>query len=57
MKYIDEHWNQVVPHILDYNYTIPQENINKVSELIRKEYIGNTKLAKGNTESFIQVIH
>lgn len=44
-----------MPHILDYNYTVPEEQINNVSELIRKEYIGSTALAKGNTEQFIQV--
>ncbi|VVC27651.1 Hypothetical protein CINCED_3A005726 [Cinara cedri] len=56
MKHIDENWNNVIPHILDYNYTIPGEQINNVSQLIRKEYIGNTVLKKGNTEQFIQMI-
>ncbi|XP_060833735.1 venom carboxylesterase-6-like [Rhopalosiphum padi] len=56
LKYIDENWNKVLPHILDYNYTIPQDKIDYVSELIRKEYIGSKKLVKGNTEEFIQMI-
>lgn len=57
LKYIDENWNKVMPHILDYNYTIPQDKIDNVSELIRKEYMGSKKLIKGNTEQFIQVLH
>jgi len=44
-----------MPHILDYNYTIPQFKIDYVSQLIRKEYMGSTELIKGNTEQFIQV--
>jgi len=55
LKYIDEDWNKVMPHILDYNYTIPQDKIANVSELIRKEYLGSKELVKGNTEEFIQV--
>jgi len=57
LKYIDENWNQVIPHILDYNYTIPQDKIENVSELIRKEYMGSKTLVRGNTEQFIQVLH
>jgi len=57
LKYIDEHWNKVLPHILDYNYTIPQNKIDNVSKLIRKEYIGSKRLIKGNTEQFIQVLN
>jgi len=57
LKYIDEDWNKVMPHILDYNYTIPQDKIDNVSELIRKEYLGSKELVKGNTEQFIQVLN
>jgi len=57
LKYIDENWNKVLPHILDYNYTIPQDKIDNVSELIRKEYVGVKRLVKGNTEQFIQVLN
>lgn len=55
MKYIDENWNRVIPHILDYNYTVPQERRDRVSELMRKEYMGDAELARGNTDGFIQV--
>lgn len=44
-----------MPHILDYQYTIPQGYSERVSKLIREEYMGNTKLMKGNTDNFIQV--
>jgi len=57
LKYIDENWNKVMPHILDYNYTISQDKIDNVSELIRKEYMGSKLLVKGNTEQFIQVLN
>lgn len=57
LKYIDEDWNKVMPHILDYNYTISQDKIDNVSELIRKEYLGSKELVKGNTEQFIQVLN
>ena len=57
MEYIDKNWNKVLPHILDYNYTIPQDKIDNISKLIRKEYIGSTELVKGNTEQFIQVLN
>lgn len=56
LKYIDENWNKVIPHILDYNYTVSREKIDKVSELIRKEYMGDSDLTIGNTEGFIQVM-
>jgi len=57
LKYINENWNKVMPHILDYNYTISQDKIDDVSELIRKEYLGSKELVKGNTEQFIQVLN
>lgn len=56
LRHIDKNWNEVIPHILDYNYTVSPGNINNVSETIRKEYMSDGDLIKGNTEQFIQVL-
>ncbi|XP_050548710.1 esterase E4-like [Daktulosphaira vitifoliae] len=56
LKYIDEHWNEVIPHILDYNNTIPHSRLNEVSQRIRKEYMGDKPLVKGDTTEFIKMI-
>lgn len=55
LKYIDGNWNSVVPHILDYNYTAAAGTMDRISELVRKEYVGDGNLTVGNTDGFIQV--
>ncbi|XP_050428947.1 venom carboxylesterase-6-like [Adelges cooleyi] len=56
LNHIDKNWNQVIPHILDYNYTVPSSRIDEVSQRIRIEYMGEQPLVKGKTAEFIQMI-
>uniref|UniRef100_A0A2S2Q259 Carboxylic ester hydrolase n=1 Tax=Sipha flava TaxID=143950 RepID=A0A2S2Q259_9HEMI len=56
LKFITENWNQVIPHLLDFNYTVQPDKINNVSQLIRKQYLDSEDLVIGNTAKFIEMI-
>lgn len=41
LKELDNKWNEIVPHLLDYNYTVPEYKLNEVSTNIRRYYLGD----------------
>lgn len=55
LKEINANWNDIVPHILDYNFTIPQKELNKVSQIIRQTYMGDKQLTMDNFYDFVKV--
>ncbi|KAL3270431.1 hypothetical protein HHI36_020986 [Cryptolaemus montrouzieri] len=56
LQYIDENWNQVMPHILHYNFTVEHTDLDTVSQKIRKEYLGQEKLTKKNFNKLIDLM-
>lgn len=56
LKYIENNWNAVLPHILHYNYTIDIKEHDRVSQMIRKEYLGNKKLDRETYHDLIDAI-
>lgn len=46
LKHLDENWNMIAPHLLDYNYTIAPEYLNLTSQQIRSFYLGDQSLTK-----------
>ncbi|EFA11999.1 esterase 6 precursor [Tribolium castaneum] len=53
---LDERWNDLVPHLLDYNYTVERTKMDEVSQKIRKYYLGNKQVTKSTYMDFIPVV-
>ncbi|KAL1399864.1 hypothetical protein pipiens_007889 [Culex pipiens pipiens] len=62
---IDERWNQLVPHILDYHTSLggddadnEEEEVrrNEISQMIRKRYLGRRMLSDNSFRDFIRMI-
>ncbi|XP_034952492.1 venom carboxylesterase-6-like [Chelonus insularis] len=56
LKELDARWDSLVPHILDYNYTIPLDKQIEVNKKIRKYYIGDSPVDKTTAWSIIHMI-
>ncbi|XP_057321823.1 venom carboxylesterase-6-like [Microplitis mediator] len=54
MEELDKNWDKILPHLLDYNYTIPASRHGEVSRKIRSHYLGRKKL---NKVSVLPLIH
>ncbi|XP_017776975.1 PREDICTED: venom carboxylesterase-6-like [Nicrophorus vespilloides] len=53
---IDARWNEIIPHLLEYNYTLnPTEKLD-VSSKIKQFYFGNEKPSRDNFNKFIEMI-
>lgn len=55
MKEVDENWNSIAPHLMDYNYTITPELRDSVSEKIRQHFLGNEKISPTNYKPLTKV--
>ncbi|KAJ3644894.1 hypothetical protein Zmor_022594 [Zophobas morio] len=54
LQQIDTRWNELLPFILDYNYTVDAKLRDDVSQKIRKQYLGERKVDK---DSFVDFTH
>ncbi|XP_066589450.1 venom carboxylesterase-6-like [Prorops nasuta] len=48
LQHLDINWNLIAPHLLDYNYTLPQDQHVNVAQMIRKQYLDSKPI---NTET------
>lgn len=55
LKDLDENWNTIAPHFLDFNYTIPREKHVEVAKLIRNHYFGSKQIDRMTIKPIIQV--
>lgn len=55
LKLLDENWDLLAPHFLDYNYTLPKEKHVEVARLIRKYYFESNKIDKTTVKHLIDV--
>ncbi|XP_066257357.1 venom carboxylesterase-6-like isoform X1 [Euwallacea similis] len=55
LKEIDSRWNELLPFILHYNETLPAELKNKVSQLIRRQYMGDKPINRETFASFVDI--
>ena len=39
LQELNDHWDDILPHLLDYNFTSPVEKHPEISQLIRDEYL------------------
>lgn len=51
---INARWNELIPHILDYNYTVPNERHDEVSVSIRKKYFNEKPV---NEETYLTLVN
>uniref|UniRef100_A0A8D8SMT7 Carboxylic ester hydrolase n=1 Tax=Cacopsylla melanoneura TaxID=428564 RepID=A0A8D8SMT7_9HEMI len=56
MKHINENWISLAPHILDYNFTVPDNLKDEIAEKIRRQYLGDKPINLENQREFIQII-
>ncbi|KAJ8961983.1 hypothetical protein NQ314_005765 [Rhamnusium bicolor] len=55
LKDIDKRWNKILPHLLHYNETVENKNLNTVSKKIREYYFGNKSVNKETFDNLVQV--
>jgi len=53
---LNDNWNEYLPHLLDYNYTISNEKLRtKISQDIKKFYFGDKTISKETMSTFAKV--
>jgi len=53
---LNNNWNEYLPHLLDYNYTISNENLrSKIAQDIREFYFGDKIISKETISNFVEV--
>lgn len=52
---INEEWNELIPHILDYNYTVCPSQRDAVTQKIRQFYFKDKPVSKDTYPLLIQV--
>ncbi|XP_063701833.1 venom carboxylesterase-6-like [Culicoides brevitarsis] len=55
LPYLEEHWNEIAPHILHYSETIPEEKLNEVSQKIKHHYLGDKPLNEETYKRFVDI--
>ncbi|KAF5304384.1 hypothetical protein FQA39_LY09763 [Lamprigera yunnana] len=55
LQYIDDNWNEVIPHILDFNNTLGTNDKQKVLQKIRNFYFGNESIREGTFSKLVNV--
>jgi len=53
---LNNNWNEYLPHLLDYNYTISNENLrDKVAQDIKEFYFGDKPVSKETIGNLVEV--
>ncbi|KAJ3644895.1 hypothetical protein Zmor_022595 [Zophobas morio] len=53
---VETRWNELLPFILDYNYTVDPKLHDQVSQDIRKHYLKDVKVSRSTFKDFIPVV-
>ncbi|XP_060868814.1 esterase E4-like [Metopolophium dirhodum] len=54
---LNNNWNEYLPHLLDYNYTISNENLrSKIAQDIREFYFSDKIISKETISNFVEMI-
>ncbi|XP_065200318.1 esterase FE4-like [Planococcus citri] len=56
LKELDEKWNEIAPNLLMYNYSVPEQEKDAVSDAIRKFYFDNKPISKESVDQLIQML-
>jgi len=53
---LNNNWNEYLPHLLDYNYTISNENLrSKIAQNIKEFYFGDKPVSKETIGNLVEV--
>jgi len=53
---LNNNWNEYLPHLLDYNYTISNENLrSKIAQDVKEFYFGNKTISNETIRNFVEV--
>lgn len=53
---LNNNWNDHIPHLLDYDYTVSNESLRtKIAQDIRKFYFGNKLVSKETKSNLVKV--
>ncbi|XP_075234816.1 venom carboxylesterase-6-like [Lycorma delicatula] len=55
LKELEKNWYSYAPHLLDYNYTVPLDKKNYITDIITKYYLKDKKITEGVKE-LIQLV-
>nr|XP_022901990.1 venom carboxylesterase-6-like [Onthophagus taurus] len=53
---LESKWNEFAPFVLDYFYSIPPERLDQVSQIIKKEYLGDKPISKDTYKELIDMM-
>ncbi|XP_026684258.1 venom carboxylesterase-6 [Diaphorina citri] len=56
LETIDADWTSLAPHILDFNFTVPDNLKAKIAEKIRQKYLGDKPINLENKKAFVQIM-
>ncbi|XP_015112051.1 venom carboxylesterase-6 [Diachasma alloeum] len=56
MAELDEKWEELAPHLLDFNFTIPKSRHAEVAAAIREHYLGSDRVERATAERLIHMI-
>lgn len=56
LKELDENWESLSPHLLDFNYTIPQKLHAETAMKIRKHYMGSNPINRQNVKAITKMV-
>ncbi|KAL6428890.1 hypothetical protein ACFW04_008014 [Cataglyphis niger] len=55
LKQLNDNWDLLSPHFLDFNYTIPKEKQVETGRLIKKHYFGTKPIDRTTTRQLVQM--
>ncbi|KAJ8680758.1 hypothetical protein QAD02_016545 [Eretmocerus hayati] len=56
LEHLNDNWDLVAPHLLDYNYTIPKQRHAEVANKIRKHYLKSNPIDRLNVKPLVQLV-
>ncbi|XP_017882448.1 venom carboxylesterase-6-like [Ceratina calcarata] len=55
LRTLEDNWELLAPHFLDYNYTIPKEKHVEVARLVKNHYFGSKKIDENTIKPLIDI--
>ncbi|KAG7188023.1 hypothetical protein KM043_015769 [Ampulex compressa] len=56
LHYLEQNWESLAPHLMDFNYTVASEKKSNIAHLIKQHYLGSKKIDKNTVKELVQMI-
>ncbi|XP_014203332.1 venom carboxylesterase-6-like [Copidosoma floridanum] len=56
LKQLNDNWTEIAPHLLEYNYTLPEEVHERVALAARRKYFGDGGIDNNSTRILIRLL-